>query len=59
MNLESVFTRSLMANIERTTPGGIHRGQFIHRRHPLKTLLASIPFLALVGLAAFAAITHA
>ena len=40
------------------TPGGIRREQFVHRPHPIKTALAMFPFIALVALVIFAAVTR-
>lgn len=50
--------RVVMRHLHDATPGGIRREQFIHRRHPVKTALAILPFVALVALAAFAVITR-
>jgi hypothetical protein len=52
------LTRALMQHLHDATPGGIHREQFVRRRHPVKTVLAILPFVALVVAAAFAIITR-
>lgn len=54
MNAERIAAHELLSNIQRTTPGGIRREQFVQRRHPVKTVLAAAPFVALVVLAAVA-----
>lgn len=50
--------RSLMHHINDATPGGIRREQFVHRPHPIKTMLAMLPLLAFVALCIFAAVTR-
>lgn len=57
MSTERIAAHHLLENIRRTTPGGIQRDQFV-RRHPLKTLVGALPFLALVLLGAFWIITR-
>jgi hypothetical protein len=57
MNAERLAAHALLDSMQRTTPGGIRREQFL-RRHPLKTLAAALPFLALAVFAAFAIITR-
>ena len=54
MNTERIAAHQLLDSIQRTTPGGIRREQFVRRRHPVKTALAAAPFIALVVLAAIA-----
>lgn len=51
------LTRTVMQHLHDVTPGGIRREQFV-RRHPLKTLVGALPFLALVLLGAFWIITR-
>lgn len=58
MNAPHIHAHSLLQNIADTTPGGIRREQFIRRRHPVKTALACLPFVALVVFAAIAIITR-
>ena len=58
MNAERLAAHALLDSMQRTTPGGIRREQFVRRRHPIKTALAVLPFLALAALAAFAIITR-
>lgn len=58
MNAQHLHAHALLQNIAETTPGGIRREQFVRRRHPIKTLLASVPFIALAVAAAFAVITR-
>lgn len=58
MSAERLTAHALLESMQRTTPGGIRREQFIRRRHPVKTVLACVPFLALAVAAAFAIITH-
>jgi hypothetical protein len=50
--------RGLLQNIAESTPGGIRREQFFRRAHPVKTLLAAFPFLALVALCIVAIVTR-
>lgn len=54
MNAERIAVHRLLESIQRTTPGGIRREQFVRRCHPVKTLLASLPFVALAVLGAIA-----
>jgi len=58
MNAERIAAHQLLESIQRTTPGGIRREQFVQRRHPIKTLLAAAPFVALAVLGAFWFITR-
>ncbi|HET9189815.1 MAG TPA: hypothetical protein VFN69_04505 [Rudaea sp.] len=55
---ERLAAHALLESMDRTTPGGIRREQFVRRGHPVKTVLAIIPFVALVAAAAFAIITR-
>ena len=48
----------LMYHINEATPGGIRREQFVHRPHPVKTLLAMFPLLAFVALCIFATVAR-
>jgi hypothetical protein len=48
--------RMVMQNINETTPGGIKREQFIHRKYPVKTLFASLPFIIFILLTAIVAL---
>jgi hypothetical protein len=57
MSTERIAAHHLLENIQRTTPGGITREQFV-RRHPVKTLVGALPFVALVLLGAFWIITR-
>lgn len=58
MNAERIAAHAMLDSIQRTTPGGIRREQFVRRRHPLKTAVASLPFVALALLGAFWIITR-
>lgn len=58
MNAERLAAHALLESINRTTPGGIRREQFVRRSHPVKTVLAILPFAALVVLGVFAIITR-
>lgn len=51
------LARTIMQHLHDVTPGGIHREQFV-RRHPVKTLVGALPFVALVLLGAFWIITR-
>lgn len=55
---ERTLAHALLDSMARMTPGGITRERLFHRPHPVKTLLASLPFLALAAFAAFACITR-
>jgi hypothetical protein len=57
MSTERIAAHHLLENIQRTTPGGITREQFV-RRHPVKTLAGALPFVALVLAGAFYVITR-
>lgn len=59
MSTQRIVAHTLLDNIQHTTPGGIRREQFVRTRHPIKTALAMLPFVAFVVLAVFAACTRA
>lgn len=60
MNGEHTLAHALLDSMQRTTPGGIRREQFVRTRHPIKTALAMFPFIAFVALCVVAAVmrTH-
>lgn len=46
---EKRVARSLLQHIHEATPGGLRPEQFRPVRHPLKSLLAAFPFVALAA----------